>query len=49
MISALIRTYRKWPFRPHCNAAIGVHAWTCYVAGIVIKGEPIVPDCKHRK
>ena len=49
MLNALIAIYRANPFRPHCNSAAGVHAWTCRIAGAVLKGEPIVPDCKHRK
>lgn len=45
----LIRMYRAWPLRPHCNPSQGIHAWTCRIAGIAMRGEPIVPDCKHRK
>lgn len=45
----LTRVYRANPFRPHCRSSAGVHAWTCWLAGLLMKGEPIVPDCKHRK
>lgn len=49
MLSLAIRIYRAWPFRPHCNSEAGIHAWTCRLAGMAMRGEPQVPDCKHRK
>lgn len=49
MINVIIDLYRSWPFRPHCNATAGYHAWTCRIAGFLMSGEPQVPDCKHRK
>lgn len=49
MISVLERALRAWPLRPHCDAAAGWHAWTCRLAGLALPGEPVHPDCRHRK
>lgn len=47
MLDALIGLYRKWPLRPHCNSAAGVHAWTCafasWVLGPQLDCRPINP------
>ncbi len=34
MIYFLIAAYRRFPYRPHCDSAHGIHAWTCRLAGM---------------
>lgn len=48
-MSLLIRIYRAWPFRPHCRSAMGIHSALCWYSGFLADGEPIVPNCRHRK
>jgi len=36
ILGGLVKLYRKWPLRPHCNSRIGVHAWTCVLAAAVL-------------
>jgi hypothetical protein len=42
-MNELVRLYRAWPYRPHCDSAAGVHAWTCRAAGVLHWTD----DCKR--
>lgn len=40
LLKLAIYLYRKWPFRPHCNRAAGIHSLPCRM----IVGPVLLPD-----
>ena len=49
MMQAIEDWWRARRHRPRCKSALGVHAWTCILAGLLMTGEPIVPNCRNRR